>query len=239
MRSRRLIPLLILLVFIIGLVWLIRGRRGETTAAANPIVLCPGPDAYGYTCESGAGYAYIDATNDTFLYQDDGVITLDLPFPFTFYGTTYEQVTASSNGNLQFTTENIEYLNACVTLPEPVEETETDDEAAAADEPTTTGLVVAEMGDLIAPYWTDLDLRFYGYLETEVVGEEPNRIFVIEWDSIPPFDGEPEDGVTFAVLLFEGSNNSEVLYHVVTALTSNGLVSTGLVKSESQCLALQ
>ncbi|MBK9051027.1 MAG: hypothetical protein IPL78_08955 [Chloroflexi bacterium] len=239
MRSRRLIPLLILLVFIIGLVWLIRGRRGETTAAANPIVLCPGPDAYGYTCESGAGYAYIDATNDTFLYQDDGVITLELPFPFTFYGTTYEEITASSNGNLQFSTENTDYLNACVTLPEPVEETETDDEAAAADEPTNTGLVVAEMGDLIAPYWTDLDLRFYGYLETEVVGEEPNRIFVIEWDSIPPFDGEPEDGVTFAVQLFEGSNNIVVLYQDVTSLTSNGLVSTVLLQSESQGLALQ
>ena len=142
MRSRRLIPLLILLVFIIGLIWFIRGRRAETTAAANPIVLCPGPDAYGYTCESGAGYAYIDATIDTFLYQDDGVITLELPFPFTFYGTTYEEITASSNGNLQFTTSNTDYLNGCITLPEPLEETATEEEAAATteEEQANTGL---------------------------------------------------------------------------------------------------
>jgi len=239
MRSRRLIPLLILLVFIVGLIWFIRGRQAETTAAANPIVLCPGPDAYGYTCESGAGYAYIDATNDTFLYQDDGVITLELPFPFTFYGTTYEEITASSNGNLQFSTENIDYLNACVTLPEPADETVSEDEDAAADETANAGLVVADMGDMIAPYWTDLDLRFYGYLETEVVGETPNRIFVIEWDNIPPFDGEPEDGVTFAVQLFEGSNNIVFLYQDVTSFDSNGLESTVLLQSEDQGLALQ
>lgn len=231
MRARRIIPLLILFVVIIGVIWLIRGRRGEAVAAANPIVLCPGPDAYGYTCDNGTAYAYLDASNDTFLYEDDGVLTLELPFPFVFYGTTYEQVTASSNGNLQFTTADATYLNACIELPIP-----TDDEAET--EPFS-GATVPEMGDLIAPYWTDLDLRFYGYLETEVFGEEPNRIFVIEWDNIPPYDGEPEDGVTFEVQLFEGSNDIVFLYQDVTSLTSNGFVATALLQSEAQGLAIQ
>ena len=237
MRPRRFIPLLLLLVLIIGLVWILRGREGEAVAAANPIVLCPGPDAYGYTCDSGAGYTYLDATNDTFLYEDDGVITLDLPFPFVFYGTTYEQITASSNGNLQFTTTNTTYANSCIQLAVPApagEEEEANENGNLID-----GAVVAEMGDLIAPYWTDLDLRFYGYLETEVFGAEPNRIFVIEWDDIPPFDGEPEEGVTFAVQLFEGSNDIVFFYPDVTSLNSNGLVSTVLLQSEAQGLAIQ
>ena len=235
MRPRRFIPLLLLLVLIIGLVWIIRGREGEAIAAANPIVLCPGPDAYGYTCDSGAGYTYLDATNDTFLYEDDGVITLDLPFPFIFYGTTYEQITASSNGNLQFTTANTNYANSCIQLAVPAPEGEEGNENGNLID----AAVVADMGDLIAPYWTDLDLRFYGYLETEVFGAEPNRIFVIEWDDIPPFDGLPEDGVTFAVQLFEGSNNIVFFYPDVTSLNSNGLVSTVLLQSEVQGLALQ
>ncbi|MCL4867844.1 MAG: VCBS repeat-containing protein [Anaerolineae bacterium] len=230
MRPRRLIPLILLLVVIIGLVWVIRARRGAAAAAANPIVLCPGPDAYGYTCTSGAGYAYIDATHDTFLYRDDGVITLELPFPFTFYGTTYTEVNASSNGNLQFATRNTAYQNSCLSLPIP---------AAAEGEEPTPGQVVAYMGDMIAPYWMDLDLTFYGYLETEVVGEAPNRIFVIEWDNIPPYQGRPEDGVTFAVQLFEGSNDIVFLYQDVTSVRSNGRVAAVLLQSERQGLGIQ
>lgn len=229
MNTRRIIPLLILFVVIIGLIWLVRGRRGEAVAAANPIVLCPGPDAYGYTCDNGAVYAYLDASHDTFLYEDDGVLAIELPFPFTFYGTTYQQVTASSNGNLQFSTADANYANACLELPVPA-----DDETEAFP-----GAAVPGMGDMIAPYWTDLDLRFYGYLETEVFGEEPNRIFVIEWDNIPPYDSEPEDGITFEVQLFEGSNDIVFLYQDVTSLTSNGRNAAALLQSEAQGLAIQ
>lgn len=229
MSTRRIIPLLILFVIIIGIIWLVRGRRGEAGAAANPIVLCPGPDAYGYTCDNGTVYAYLDASHDTFLYEDDGVFAIELPFPFTFYGTTYEQVTASSNGNLQFSTADANYANSCLELPVP------------ADEETEAfpGAVIPGMGDMIAPYWTDLDLRFYGYLETEVFGEEPNRIFVIEWDNIPPYDGEPEDGITFEVQLFESNNDIVFLYQDVTSLTSNGFIATALLQSEAQGLAIQ
>ena len=228
------------MVVLVSVIWLIRGRRSEATAAANPIVLCPGPDAYGYTCTSGAGYAYLDATNDTFLYEDDGIIPLQLPFTFTFYGTEYDQVNASSNGNLQFTTQNSTYENFCVELPVPeATEEASGDGNTTNNEDTFTGATVFDMGDLIAPYWTDLDLRFYGYLETEIFGEAPNRIFVIEWDNIPPYDGLPEDGVTFAVQLFEGSNDIVFLYQDVTSLDSNGIVSTVLLQSEQQELALQ
>jgi hypothetical protein len=56
------------------------------------------------------------------------------------------------------------------------------------------------MGDMVAPYWDDLDLRFVGYLETEVVGETPDRIFVVEWDEVPRYDSE--DLLTFEVQFF-------------------------------------
>lgn len=189
-------------------------RTGATVGP--PIALCPGPDEYGYTCDSEAVFTYIDATNDTFLYEDDGLATLELPFAFTFYGNEYTTVLASSNGNLQFTTENATFENVCMT------------EAPAA-----------EMGDMIAPYWDDLDLVFAGYLETEMVGASPERIFVIEWDDVPRY-GSDLDTVTFEVQLFEGSNDIVFLYEsVATFEGSNGSTATVGLQSEAQGRALQ
>ena len=208
------VGVLILIVVIVIIVLLTRG----TQATLGPAVaLCPGPDLYGYTCESGAGFAYIDADTDTFLYADDGMITLPLPFPFTFYGTTYTEVHLSSNGNLQFANANPYFFNDCLDNGP-----------------------VSEMGDMIAPFWDDLDLTFYGFLETTTVGEPPNRIFVVEWDNIPPFQAEPEDAVTFEVQLFEDSNHIVFLYEdAISFERSNGRSATIGLQSEAQGVSLQ
>lgn len=191
-----------------------RARADDYGAA---LALCPGPDLYGYTCESGTVFAYIDATNDTQLYALDGVTTIPIPFPFTFYGTTYTEVTAVTNGNLQFNNANPAYVNQCLVEEGPAK----------------------GMGDLIAPYWHDLDLRLAGFLETELVGEEPNRILVIEWDDVPFFDN-PEDRVTFEVQLFEGSNDIVFLYEDVTTFDgANGSSATIGLQSEAHGIALQ
>ena len=77
-------------------------------------------------------------------------------------------------------------------------------------------------------------------MEYETVGEAPNRIFVIEWDNIPPFQAEPEDAVTFEVQLFEGSNDIVFLYEDVISLErSNGRSATIGLQSEVQGTALQ
>lgn len=218
MPTRRLplIALLILLLLIVIALFFVLRNRGE--AAVGPaIALCPGPDLYGYRCDSGNGYSYIDATHDTFLYADDGIISLDLPFAFTFYGTPYTAINASVNGNLQFTTTNPDYANLCLNE-----------------------VPAGAMGDMVAPYWDDLDLRFYGYLETEVIGEAPNRIFVVEWDSVPRFDGLEDDVLTFEVQFFEGSNDIVFLYQDVTTVElPNGSGATVGLQSAAQGLALQ
>lgn len=218
MPTRRLplIALLILLLLIVIALFFVLRNRGE--AAVGPaIALCPGPDLYGYRCDSGNGYSYIDATHDTFLYADDGTISLDLPFAFTFYGTPYTAINASVNGNLQFTTTNPDYANLCLNE-----------------------VPAGAMGDMVAPYWDDLDLRFYGYLETEVIGEAPNRIFVVEWDDVPRFDGLEDDTLTFEVQFFEGSNDIVFLYQDVTTFElPNGSGATVGLQSAAQGLALQ
>ncbi len=215
MRSRRsILVILLLAVIVISLIYIIRGTRADFGPAA---AICPGPDQYGYTCTGGAGFAYIDATQDTGLYADDDVIEIELPFPFIFYGTTYTKLNASSNGNLQFGSANPQYGNTCL-----------------ANQPA------AEMGEMIAPYWDDLNLLEFGFLETETVGETPERIFVIEWDDVPVFGNDPDDRVTFAVQLFEGSNDIVFLYEDVTRFEGhNGADATIGLQSAANGLALQ
>jgi len=216
---RRIFPLLVLItaVFLLFLLF-----QPDTQAAYGPAVaLCPGPDLYGYTCAAGAGIAYIDATQDTGLYADDAAVQIDLPFPFTFYGTTYTSVQAGSNGTLQFGStlqfsSNPIFDNLCLT-PDPI-----------------TG-----MGDMIAPFWDDLNLQFLGFLQTAVIGAAPERIFVIEWDDIPRFANET-DRVTFEVQLWESSQDIFFLYEDVTLSEgNNGSSATIGLQSERQGVALQ
>jgi hypothetical protein len=219
MQSRIRPLLFILLVFALVAALFFYLRRPILADYGPAVALCPGPDHYGYTCASGDGFTYIPGTSDTFLYEDDAIIMLELPFPFTFYGTTYTRVAASSNGNLQFDSQNPAFSNRCLD-----------------DGP------VAGMGDMIAPYWDDLDLRFEGYLKTAVHGTAPQRIFIVEWEQIPRYGVEPGSGqhITFAVQLFEESNDIVFLYPDVTLLRDgNGRSATIGLQSENQGLALQ
>ncbi|MGB5057621.1 MAG: hypothetical protein WBO48_02965, partial [Candidatus Promineifilaceae bacterium] len=72
-RTKLLFGSLLLVILIIALFFLFRpeGRAEFGPAAA----ICPGPDQFGYTCTTADGYAYIDATQDTGLYEDDGIIS--------------------------------------------------------------------------------------------------------------------------------------------------------------------
>jgi len=206
-----LVPLLLLAV-VIAFVFIWRARSRETYGPA--VALCPGPDRYGYTCESAAAYAYIDATTPTGLAADDAVIAVDLPFAFTFYGAEYDSVTLSSNGNLQFTTGSPLAFPSCLAP-------------------------VAGLGDLISPYWADLDFTLFGALETAVMGEAPARVFVVEWDDVPLYGADTDDRVTVEAQLYEGSNDVVFLYQdaTTTAAGNGGRAVVGL-QSEAQRLSL-
>ncbi len=216
MRGLRRLFLLLLFLLVAGLAAVAVVRVWGGQQVGPPAAICPGPDGYGYSCATGEIPEYVDADTDTQLYQDDDLVALELPFAFTFYGTEYDRVLASSNGNLQFSTGNASFENECLS-PEPA----------------------VGMGDMIAPYWDDLDLTFSGWLQIEVVGQAPERVFVVEWDDVPRF-GNSEDRVTFEVQLFEGSNDIIFLYEDVMTL-QGPLASEATIgiQSEEQGYALQ
>ena len=212
MRRWLLFFLFIGLVLIAGILWL---KPSGSEAFGKAFALCPGPDLYGYRCENGDQFAYIDANRSLQLFDDDATVSTPLPFPFTFYGESYQQVTVSSNGNFQFGTANSSPSNRCL-----------DDVAPR------------RVGEMVAVYWDDLDPSVGGDVEVAVVGELPNRIFVIEWDDVPYFNREEQ--VTVEAQLFEGSNDIILLYQQVSAGNAgNGSSATIGLQSGKHGVALQ
>jgi hypothetical protein len=69
--QRRLPVFLIVILLTASLFVAVRWVFGRPEAE-SPVALCPGPGAYGYTCETGAALAYVDATEDSGLYLDYG-----------------------------------------------------------------------------------------------------------------------------------------------------------------------
>ncbi|MER3515390.1 MAG: hypothetical protein C4310_14170, partial [Chloroflexota bacterium] len=101
-------------------------------------------------------------------------------------GQSFTEVNVSSNGNLQFTSMDDYWGNAC-PLPDPL------------------------MGIMIVPFWDDLSPNVGGGVYYETTGTAPNRIFTVEWRDVPHYGGTT-DGVTFEVQLEEASGRITFLY---------------------------
>lgn len=198
---RRLLFVTLLVLVLLALGWgawyVYAGTVGSRTA------VCPGPDYFGYTCDTSGGLPYEQAEFDTFLYEDDGYLTLELPYPVTFYGQSYTVLQAHVNGVLRFGDDNTEPLGDNICLPD-------------------------SNGDLVAPYWDDLDLTLEGYLRAELLGDAPNRIIVFEWEEVP-LANNPAEKVSFAVQFFENSNDIAFLYDTVAM--QGGSATMGIASS--------
>ena len=66
----------------------------------------------GYTFTTSTG-PLVPGTTNIGNSTDDGTTFIALPFTFNYYGTPFTGVNASSNGNLQFTSTNSQWVNAC------------------------------------------------------------------------------------------------------------------------------
>ena len=110
----------------------------------------------GFSLSSAHGVSIVPGTTDIGNHCDDCTTNIALPFPVALYGATYSTARVSSNGTLQFTTNDAAYGNGC--LPQ-----------------------AATLGVAICPHWDDLmtDGANEGIF-TSVSGAAPNRIFNIE-----------------------------------------------------------
>lgn len=125
---------------------------------------------------------------------DDGVVTKTLPFPFTFYGTTYTIVRISTNGNLHFGQPSDwppthDGVQECIPAPNDPQVPEA----------------------LIAPLWYDFKVptdTVSAGVFTHIEGTSPNQNYIVEWRDVPDWNN-PNLRATFEVIL---SQNGEITF---------------------------
>ena len=140
-------------------------------------------DAFGYKCK-GVAASFIDANTVLPLVGDLVTLEIALPFPFTFYGQTYEKATVTPKGYIEFLSGGAaNYING--PIPDPVR-------------PNAT----------IYALWDDLVVDNASSVRTELVGSAPNRQFVVEWRDVSFFE-QPNLRARFEIVL---SENGQVLF---------------------------
>ncbi|MDW8292836.1 MAG: peptidase S8, partial [Anaerolineae bacterium] len=118
--------------------------------------------------------------------------TVVLPFAFSFYGISSTVIRVGNNGGILFGTTggDVPFGNAPLTA------------TSAPD-------------FFIAPFWDDIDSDF-GNVYFKTVGTAPNRRFVVEWHNRPHYNlGSGSGGVTFQLILYEGTNAIKFQYQDV------------------------
>jgi hypothetical protein len=127
---------------------------------------------------------------------DDCTAIVSLPFPFTFYGNSYDSVYICSNGNLQFgAAPDAQYNND--TIPS-----------------------AAVPNNAIYPCWDDLYPFGQGDIYYQTDGTAPTRTFTVAWVDCAQFTTGP--ALTFECILYEGSNNIEFRYGDIPSDTGGG-----------------
>jgi subtilisin family serine protease len=133
-------------------------------------------DSFGYFCRIEA-FGFIDANTVLPLVGDDASTQVTLPFPFTFYGQTYNTAHVSTNGFLNFLAPNATFFNSAIPSP-------------------------GAPNAAIYPFWDDLFVDGAASVRTELIGAAPNRQYVIEWRNVH-FFADSSRRIRFEVVLFE------------------------------------
>ncbi len=150
-------------------------------------------------CEAGAN---VTTPSTVSISLDDQIWgSQPIGFSFNFFGNTYNTVNISSNGNLQFTTNNTTYTPGSL--------------------PNTT------VTNFIAPFWTDLYVALpatpgYGIIRYWVSGSAPNRIFVCDFTNCGHYNigSTPVAYFTGQVWMYETTGIVETHLGPITGNTS-------------------
>ena len=156
-----------------------------------------GPDAFGYVAKDDTAYSFVDISSTgvaVLAGADDDTALVNVGFPFSFYGQSYENVCIGSNGLLTFSGCNIAFANQDLTATR-----------TPGDYPT------------IAPLWFDLTFaaRGAGAVYYQTLGEPGDRQFVVQWQNGYPLNGSK--GITFQAILHEAGGRIRFQYQDIDA----------------------
>src|SRR6266404_1637742 len=106
--------------------------KGQSTAVLVACLLwpglglaatAPGPDAFGYTVGATTNFSFLQITSGSahvlWFVDDEAVTNASLGFNFSFYGSSYSNVSFNSNGLMTFGGASIAYSNVKLTTTSP------------------------------------------------------------------------------------------------------------------------
>jgi subtilisin family serine protease len=175
----------------------------------------PCQSALDYDHFETTGATIVPGTDDMGLYADDDAVLVNLPFSFTFYGSTFSTVSVTSNGQLDFVAVDpygdincMPDYYATYAILAHWDDLRTDGQSGCSAYPTGCGVF------------------------TSVTGTAPNRIFNIEWRAVYAsyFGSHPAN---FEARLYEGQTSFDVIYGDLGGLDGTDAI-VGVQKDESR-----
>ena len=134
-------------------------------------------------------------------------------FEFTYAGIVYTQLTINEDGWIGFDGPYTTLFNEIEGRNDPIP---TKDADAPYDRPDW----------LVAPFWDDLSLEASGGVYAAILGDAPNREFVIEYREVPLASNPTGSSLTFQVVLQESSGEIIFNYLDLAGSGSDGSFST-------------
>jgi hypothetical protein len=144
---------------------------GTLSAALAPTIesITPGDTIGGYLALSGFGVPAEPG------FADETIVEYDVP-PFEFGSETYDKIGVDSNGYLVVGGGDAGDNECCnvQTFPDP-----------------------ARPNNVLAPYWTDLDLSAGGGVRLGLLSDGVNDFLIVEWTGAPAWTADPTAGQQF------------------------------------------
>ena len=149
---------------------------------------------------TASNFADISGTGTALGLGDDSSSLQSIGFNFDFYGSTYSQLYVDSNGYVTFGGSHSDFTN----------------------KDFSAGNTINNL-PAIAAFWDDLDPSDPDsddvYVQT--IGTPGSREFIVQYNNVVPYNGNAGEGITFQLVLFEGSNEFEIRYQDVIANGTN------------------
>ncbi|HUT16364.1 MAG TPA: hypothetical protein VMY98_08985 [Anaerolineae bacterium] len=154
-----------------------------------------GPDDFGYTYDANVSFSWIDIPGGTEVIGGDNQYRGPYPidFGFYFYGRAYSEFGINTNGMVMFGIERSgggQQSNAFVPCP-------------------------ATPNSFAAAFWDDLIYTPDSTIRYQTLGSAPNRYLVVEWSNVRHYS-DPDHGMTFQAVVYEGSNDIKFQYLAMT-----------------------
>lgn len=153
-------------------------------------VFADGFDGTGTGCSGG--FVDIAATGVALNLEDDGAAGVSIPFSFDFYGLAAQDFCVGNNGIVFVGRLDCGSPSNNESLPSPT----------------------IDAMPAILPLWDDFDFGGdTGNVYWQVLGEQPNRRFVVEWHELAGYGAsDPTDTATFEMILDEADGSIRFEY---------------------------